>query len=525
MIRNILIFIILCTLLTYNEAANIVFLSPVASPSHHNWNRNIYYALADKGHNVTVLSPDVDREITKNVHYIKIEGMYEALYNGSDQFNFVEMTKVTKFQNTKDFWEFCTITADVAAASKGLQTLLNYPETFKVDLLMLDLTVGPYMLGFLNKFNYPPTVAVTAFSYPHYMFHSFGGHRQPAYMPHHEADFPNEMSLYQRLFNQILTWYDDYLYLGHFLKDQDKLMRQIFKNDNLPYVLDLTKKIGLLLSNTHFAVEKMQPLPTNVITVGGLQIRPPKPLDNELKSFIEAGKKGTVLFSLGTNMKSSLLDKSIIQMFLNVFNELPHFHFIWKYETDLDLKIPKNVKLQGWVRQNDILAHPNVKGFISHCGLLGTQEAIWHGVPIIGIPFFADQLRNILSIIRAGVGVKVDFNTISHESLKAALVEALENPKYLENAKKRSRLFQDQVDAPLDRAVFWIEWAMRHKDDMDAIASPVKDIGWFVGNGYDVLLIILIVFFISFQIIKCVIQSILSKICSKKSVTKSKKRN
>lgn len=155
--------------------------------------------------------------------------MYESFYNGTDvAFDFVEMTKASKFKNTDDFWEFCKMGAELAVKSNGFKTLLNYPDTFKVDLLMIDLTVGPYMLGFLEKFNYPPTVGVTAFSYPHYMTHSFGGHRKMSYVPHHEADFPTDMSLFQRVFNHVLTWYDDHLYLAHFMKDQDKLMREAF---------------------------------------------------------------------------------------------------------------------------------------------------------------------------------------------------------------------------------------------------------------------------------------------------------
>lgn len=487
----------------------------------NNRNRHIYYALAGRGHNVTVLSPDLDQEKTPNLHYIHLEGLYETFYNGTQVFDFVEMAQATKMKNIDEFWEFCRMGAEAAVKSKGFKTLLNYPDTFKVDLLMIDLTVGPYMIGFMEKFNYPPTVGVSAFSYPHYLSHSFGGHRQQSYVPHYESDFPNEMTLFQRVFNHVLTWYDDHLYFAHFLPEQDKLMRDAFgfKKD-VPYVFDLTKKVGLMLTNTYFAVEKIEPLPPSVIPVGGLQIQEPKPLQKEVKAFIEAGKKGTVLFSLGTNLKSEMLNKKIVQMFLNVFKEMPDFNFLWKYESDLDLDIPKNVKLQGWVRQSDVLAHPNTKGFISHCGLLSTQEAMWHGVPVIGMPFFADQLRNIVAIIRAGMGVKIHYPTISHESFKAGLKEVLENPKYLQNAKQKSSLFQDQIDKPLDRAVFWLEWAIRHKDDMQALESPVKEMGIFKGGGYDICLMIFIPCVIIVHIIKFGVVALVKKILAGKKTKK-----
>lgn len=37
------------------------------------------------------------------------------------------------------------------------------------------------------------------------------------------------------------------------------------------------------------------------------------------------------------------------------------------------------------------IAHRNTKLFITHAGLLSTQESVWHGVPMLGIPIFADQ--------------------------------------------------------------------------------------------------------------------------------------
>lgn len=70
------------------------------------------------------------------------------------------------------------------------------------------------------------------------------------------------------------------------------------------------------------------------------------------------------------------MDESRKKTFIEAFRQLPDYHFIWKYESELDIPLPSNVKTLRWLQQNDILAHPKVKAFISHCGLLGTQGEI-----------------------------------------------------------------------------------------------------------------------------------------------------
>jgi glucuronosyltransferase len=62
---------------------------------------------------------------------------------------------------------------------------------------------------------------------------------------------------------------------------------------------------------------------------------------------------------------------------------------------------------------------------------LSSLEAITSGVPVVGIPVYADQRRNIAQAVMGGYGLLIDFNNITTESLIWAIQEAIESPKYV----------------------------------------------------------------------------------------------
>jgi UDP:flavonoid glycosyltransferase YjiC (YdhE family) len=74
-----------------------------------------------------------------------------------------------------------------------------------------------------------------------------------------------------------------------------------------------------------------------------------------------------------------------------------------------------------------VAAHPNVCLFFSHAGMLSSQEAIYHGVPIVGMPFIADQFSNIVKLAAHGVGVQLVYHTLSKQSVLNAVHTVLGN--------------------------------------------------------------------------------------------------
>lgn len=90
---------------------------------------------------------------------------------------------------------------------------------------------------------------------------------------------------------------------------------------------------------------------------------------------------------------------------------------------------PENVFISKWLPQDDVLAHPNTKLFISHCGLGGVVESKYHGVPIVGFPLFGDQPGNAAAIEKEGWAIMVELSTLTEKSLRDAINEVLNNPK------------------------------------------------------------------------------------------------
>lgn len=106
----------------------------------------------------------------------------------------------------------------------------------------------------------------------------------------------------------------------------------------------------------------------------------------------------------------------------------------------------------------------------------------------------------------------MNFQTITTNILTTSIHQILENPKYVENAKKISKMFRDQKETPLQRAVWWAEWLIRNPN-CEHLKSPVLKLGFIAGNSYDIIAIVSIVLFIIFWVLikKCLF--VIRKLC------------
>ncbi|XP_062813743.1 UDP-glucuronosyltransferase 2A1 isoform X3 [Anolis carolinensis] len=275
-----------------------------------------------------------------------------------------------------------------------------------------------------------------------------------------------------------------------------------FISDGRPTTLCETMgKAEIWLIRTYWDFEFPRPLLPNFEFVGGLHCQPAKPLPKEMEEFVQSsGEHGIVVFSLGSMLKNLTDEKS--NLVALALSQLPQ-KVIWRYKGKRPETLGANTRLYDWIPQNDLLGHPKTKAFITHGGTNGIYEAIYHGIPMVGIPMFADQPDNIAHMRAKGMAVELNMYTMTAQDLLDAVNTVIHNTTYKENAVRLSKIHHDQPMKPLDRAVFWIEFVMRHKGAKH-LRVAAHDLTWYQYHCLDVIaFLISCVALFMFIIVKC----------------------
>ncbi|KAI7728882.1 hypothetical protein M8C21_001976 [Ambrosia artemisiifolia] len=101
-------------------------------------------------------------------------------------------------------------------------------------------------------------------------------------------------------------------------------------------------------------------------------------------------------------------------------------------------RIGSRGKMVGWAPQQEVLNHPSVACFMSHCGWNSTMEGVSNGVPFLCWPYFADQFFNkiyICDIWKTGVGLNKDeTGIVTRGEIKSKVEQLLSNNIVKENA-------------------------------------------------------------------------------------------
>jgi len=253
-------------------------------------------------------------------------------------------------------------------------------------------------------------------------------------------------------------------------------------------IISLLQEADIWLFRSDFVFDFPRPTMPNVIYIGGFQCKPPQPLPADLEEFVQsAGEHGVIIMTLGTLVNA--LPSEVADEIASVFAKMPQ-KVIWRHIGERPSTLGNNTLMVDWMPQKDLLGHPQTKVFVAHGGTNGVQEAIYHGVPVLGIPLFFDQYDNLLRLRERGAGKIIELGDVNGHSFEQGLKEVLHQDNYRQNMQRLSRLHRDQPMAPMDQAIFWVEYVMRHKGAPHLRTEAYK-MPWYSYYCLDVLLLLL----------------------------------
>jgi glucuronosyltransferase len=92
--------------------------------------------------------------------------------------------------------------------------------------------------------------------------------------------------------------------------------------------------------------------------------------------------------------------------------------------------------------------------------------------------------------------------------------------RYRENAQRLSRIYRDQPLTPLEQAVFWTEYVIRHKG-APHMRSAALDLSWYQYFLLDVIVVLALVGGSALLVVFLVIRTVLRKVLD---IDKSRKK-
>ncbi|KAL1491838.1 hypothetical protein ABEB36_012373 [Hypothenemus hampei] len=518
-------FLFLLTLISlsanYGYCYKILGVFAFPGISHNILTSKLMRGLLEAGHDVTMVATIPLKDVPpKGGKYneILLDGIvqnFEALSTNKNMFDMTKDNLLLMLVNMAEhFKTFNTLTF----TDPKVQQLIHSGEKF--DAVVLEQFNNDGLKVFAHIFDCP--LIILSSMGPNSWVNNLVGNPSPVSYASHfmVGDFSKDLSIYNRASNLFAYISDYFISNFYLLPQQDAAIREHFPD--APPFGDLYTNVSLILLNSHISYYPALPVVPNMVEVGGYFIDPPKELPKDVKDILDNSPEGVIYFSMGSNLKSKDLPLEKREFILRVLGKLKE-KVLWKFEEDLPDR-PKNVLIRKWLPQQDILAHPNIKLFITHGGLLSTTETIYHGVPILAIPVFGDQNANADRAVAGGYGLKLEYlsSDFTEENLEKKLNELLHNPQYRNNVKSKQKLFHDRPEKPMKTAVYWVEYAIRHKGAPHLRVAGAK-LPWYKYYMVDVLAVILLALLVVYKTGKCVVQKLFGKI--KQTVSSEKKKN
>ncbi|EDW96877.1 UDP-glucosyltransferase 2 [Drosophila yakuba] len=473
--------LILSALLGQSWGYSYLMISPTASKSHYTVVFALAKGLAAAGHEVTLISSFPLKKPIKNIidvdtpSIITVMGVYKA--------RILENAKKPVILRYPRISLMGLDLTETLLKEPSVQELLKQNRTF--DGVICETFMNDAHYGFAEHFG-APLIALSSLGATGWTSDLVGTPSPPSYVPHNLLRFGDRMNFWERAQNLGFQIYE-FIYENLInLPRHEALYRKYFPNNKKDFYR-MRKDTSLVLLNNHVSISNPRPYSPNMIEVGGMHVnrKAPKPLPKNIRKFIEEAEHGVIYFSLGSNLNSKDLPKKKRKAIVETLRGLK-YRVIWKYEEETFVDKPENVFISHWLPQDDILAHEKVIAFITHGGLLSTMESIYHGKPVVGIPFFGDQFMNMARAEQMGYGITVKYAQLTASLFRSAIDRITGDPGYTERVKVISNQYRDQLETPLERAVYWVEHVTRHKG-AKYLRSASQDLNFIQYHNLDVL--------------------------------------
>ena len=284
---------------------------------------------------------------------------------------------------------------DKCFVHKDVQALLNDPTT-KFDAVIVIPFFGNEAGYYLaHRFKAPLILYFTGQVSLSWVDDALGQPHNTAYLPTAVLPFTSDMNFIQRAINTLGNFvFHKIIRNLYILHNVYTVLNKNFPNEEIPDLIELEKNVSLSLSFGHpLLMDGWRPYAPNNVNLGMLNCKGVKnlPPGDKIAQFLDSAKEGVIYVSFGSVIQASQMSDEKRRIFLNSFRKLKQ-KVLWKWETEHMEGLPDNVMLSKWLPQQEILAHPNLKLFITHGGQSSFQETLCHKKPVVSLPCIAQHI-------------------------------------------------------------------------------------------------------------------------------------
>lgn len=253
-------------------SSRILAVFPTVSKSHFDFFEPLLLALASRGHEITVVNSYPQQPPVQNYTDISLKDFKQVFFN-SIPFDILPSIP-SSFEDSLRFLYSQIEDNDKVFNHPDLQELFS--SDVKFDLVIAELWNSDVFLGFADKFKAPVVVMSSSALIP-WGSDRFGLPDNPAYVKTVFLEVMGNLNFQQRLYNSYQLVVSKLAYTWFFNPLSERIARRHF-GDSLPPLEVLARDTSLLLVNTHHSLHGVRPFTPQVIQVGGLHIKEPKPL-------------------------------------------------------------------------------------------------------------------------------------------------------------------------------------------------------------------------------------------------------